>query len=198
MLPLAATSASEDLAEPEPYPAREVLAAFATACSGIEDLPVAEASVQAAGWERFEPAADSAIGRIRNSGVELMARQEPTVEMIDGGVWRRAVAGRDLIAVLSGVKMDRIVSHGCRIYDLAAPAALPAKMLSDWAVRDPVQRPSGIVGGSKFVWNPGLKPGHMEMEISFVPKGTKLPEPLAGIPLSGLIFTASAVEFSDL
>lgn len=197
-LPLAVVAASADLAEPEPYPAREVLAAFATACSGIEEIPVVQASVQAAGWERFEPAADSAIGRILHSGEELMAREDPTVAMIDGGVWRKNVAGRELFAIVSGVKLDGIVSHGCRVYDLAAPAALSAEDLRDWAVRDPVERPNGIPGGAKFVWNPGLKPGHMEMEISFVPQGTKLPEPLAGIPLSGLVFTASAVEFTDL
>ncbi|WP_336977952.1 hypothetical protein [Altererythrobacter fulvus] len=198
LLPLAAAAASEDLAEPEPYPAREVLAAFATACSGIEEIPVAQASAQAAGWEHYSPAADSAIARIVASGEELMAKEDPTVQILDGGIWRKSVAGRELFTVISGVELDGIVSHGCRVYDLSAPAALPLEELRDWAVRDPAERPNGIPGGSKFVWNPGLKPGHMEMEISFVPQGTVLPEPLAGIPLSGLVFTASSVEFTDL
>ncbi|OJW68370.1 MAG: hypothetical protein BGO57_00690 [Sphingomonadales bacterium 63-6] len=198
LLPLAAAAASEDLAEPEPYPAREVLAAFATACSGIEAIPVAQASVRAAGWEQVEPAADSAIARIVKVGEDMMARQDPSVDILDGGIWRKNVAGRELFTVISGVQMEGIASSGCRVYDLAAPAALAEEDLRDWAVRDPQDAGSTIPGSARFFWNPGLKPGHIEMEISFVPQGAKLPEPLADIPLSGLIFTASAVEFSDL
>lgn len=198
ILALAAQAAGEEPAEPEPYPARAVLAAFATACSGIEDVEVARASARAAGWKEFEPDAASAIGRIVSLGAGMMAQAAPAVETIDGGVWRRDVAGRELFLVISGVRDPQVSSHGCRLYDLDAPAPIDAEDLRAWAARDPESAALGIPGGVKYVWNPGLKPGHMEMEASFVPQGAALPEPLAGIPLSGLVLTASAVEFSDL
>ena len=47
-------------------------------------------------------------------------------------------------------------------------------------------------GFSKNVWNPGLKPGHMEMEVSYAAPGALA---ATGIPLTGLVLTATAVEF---
>jgi|GEM_PF-1722827 len=181
------------------YPLRKVLEAFGTACSGVEVTAVTQASAQAAGWDRFEPAPDSAIGQIIASGLRLVAEDDDgdPVEIIDGGVWSKQVAGRDLVLIISGATFSGIASYGCRVYDLAAPAAPTAEQLQEWAVREPQQVFTGLPGAYKFVWNPGLKPGHMEMEASFVPQGTVLPAPLEGIPLSGLVLTASALEFLD-
>ena len=194
---------AESAADTDPtvndYPMEPVLGAFATACSGIEIVSVAQASVSAAGWERFEPAADSAIGQIVSSGTRLLAEMDPDdqPEVIDGGIWRQQIAGRELFIVISGVKDSGVGSYGCRLYDLAAPRAPTAEQLQDWAVREPQQVFTGIPGAYKFTWNPGLKPGHMEMEASFVQQGTVLPAPLTGIPLSGIVLTASALEFLD-
>lgn len=192
---LAAPAGAEDS-----YPARAVLGAFATACSGIEEIPVARASALAAGWQEFEPAADSQIGRIVGNGLALATEDPaagPETEALVGGSFRRQVAGRELFLVISGMRDGDIASYGCRLFDLAAPAPIAADALEDWAVRAPAEQPTGIPGMTRHVWNPGLKPGHMEMAVSFVPQGTVLPEPLAGIPLSGLVFTATAVEFFD-
>jgi hypothetical protein len=197
---LALASAAED---PQPYPAREVLEAFATACSGIEIPAVASASLQAAGWEAIDPAADSQIGRILAGGRAAMEAADvadpegPQTTMTDGGTYRREVAGRELFAIVSGVVLDDVASYGCRIYDLSAPAPLTPDELESWAVRKPQMVPTGLPGATKHVWNPGLKPGHIEMEVSFVPRGTRLPAPIADIPLSGLVMTASALEFLD-
>lgn len=181
------------------YPALQVLEAFATACSGIEIVAVAEASVAAAGWERFQPAPESAIARIVKTGHDVLADldESGSMETIDGGIWRKQVAERELFIVLSGVKDSGIGSYGCRLYDLAASRALTREELQDWAVREPQSVPTGLPGAYKYIWNPGLKPGHMEMEASFVPQGTVLPAPLAGVPLSGIVLTASALEFLD-
>lgn len=204
-LPLIALAATAGAAVPdaaEPYPAREVLEAFGTACSGIEIIAVARASVLAAGWEEFEPGEETAIGRIVAMG-EALAEQEAAndpdfeLETITGGIFRKDVSGRELFAVISGAKVGDIGSYGCRIFDLTAPAALTSEEVEQWAVREPQQVFTGVPGGVKFVWNPGLKPGHMEMEVSFVPQGTVFPEPLSDIPLSGLVLTASALEFLD-
>lgn len=197
-------AAAGQTAEPAPYPARDVLDAFATACSGIESPAVAKASVLAAGWEAIEPAAESRIGRIIAGGLAAMKAQDaadpdgPKGEMVASGVYRREVSGRELFAVISGVSFGESASYGCRVYDLDAPASLTVKDLEQWAVREPQPVATGLPGATKFVWNPGLKPGHMEMEASFVPDGTKLPEPIAGIPLSGLVLTATAIDILEL
>jgi hypothetical protein len=130
-------------------------------------------------------------------GNELVSQEDPAPEIIDGGTWRREIAGRELFLIISGIRDPDIASYGCRLYDLSAPAPLSAEQLENWAARAPQMVPTGLPGATKHVWNPGLKPGHMEMEASFVPQGTELPAPLTGIPLSGLVLTASALEFLD-
>lgn len=193
LIGLFALAAVQDAPPAEnPYPAREVLSAFATACSGIENMAVAKASVLAAGWQPV--AADDAgqLMKLVAFGKAKLAESDPDMKLIEGGEYRMTVAGRELGAVLSGVDLENIRSQGCRLYDFTAAAPISAEDLEGWAVRKPndTQTPQG--GIIKHVWNPGLKPGHMEMEVSFVPQGALA---AANIPISGLVFTATAMEF---
>ena len=193
-----------ELSDVPQYPHRDVLDAFATACSGVEVPAVTHASVLAAGWQKIEPAPDTQIARIVNGGAAAVAAENtadpegPQAEMLPGGIYRKEVAGRELFAVISGVTFGDIASYGCRVYDLAATQGIPGEELERWAVRPPIGEVTGLPGVTKFVWNPGLKPGHMEMEVSFMPAGTPLPQPISDIPVSGLILTATAMEFFDL
>lgn len=194
LVALAALQAAEapELPEAPAYPAREVLAAFATACSGIENMAVAKATVLAAGWQPV-PADDTGpLMKLVAFGKAKLAESDPDMKLIEGGEYRMTVAGRELGVILSGVDLETLHSYGCRVYDFTATAAISAEDLEGWAVRKPndTQMPEG--GLIKHVWNPGLKPGHMEMEISFVPQGALA---AANIPLSGLVFTATAMEF---
>lgn len=186
-------------AQDAPYPADTVLAAFATACSGIENMDVAKASASAAGWEVFDTVAhpDSAISKIIDYGKEAIAQDDETT-MIDGGAYRHVVSGRELFLVLSGVSVDTVQVQGCRIYDLAATAPIDEETLEDWAVRAPQAVPVGLNNVTKQIWNPGLKPGHMEMEVSFIPQDADLGAAFGELPLSGLVFIATAMEFGDL
>jgi len=180
------------------YPAREVLAAFATACSGIENLAVAKASVLAAGWQPIPADDDGLLTQLVQIGKNVIAEEEADEEtksvFLEGGEYRTMIAGRELNLAISGVRMDRFQSHGCRVYDFTAPAALSVEELESWAVRKPngtQELPEGLV---KHVWNPGLKPGHMEMEVNFIPAAAMQS---TGIPLSGLVLGAAAMEFID-
>jgi hypothetical protein len=188
ILAVQATVAAEPAAG---YPLREVLAAFATACSNTEDTAVNIASATAAGWERLPADADTQISRLVRQGRDALAAEDPDAEMVGGGEFRKMVAGRTLYLAISGVRLEGLTSRGCRVFDFAAPSAPTAEELERWAVRAPVATP-GPEGASKFTWNPGLKPGHMEMEIIFVPQGSR---PLPGFDVSGLALIASAVEF---
>ena len=190
VLPLLA-AAAEPSATAADYPLREVLAAFATACSGAEDTAVNVASVMAAGWERLPADADTPISRLVLQGRQALAAEDPAAELLEGGEFRKLVAGRTLYLAISGTRVEGVTARGCRLFDFAAPRAPTAEELEQWAARPPVATP-GPEGASKFTWNPGLKPGHMEMEIIFVPPGSR---PLPGIDVTGLTVIAAALEF---
>lgn len=189
---LAAMQAADAPAEAPAYPAREVLEAFATACSGIENMAVAKASVQAAGWETVPADDPGQLRTLVTYGAKKLAEYDPEAKLTDGGEYRKTVAGRELGLALSGAQIDTIRSYGCRVYDFTAPAAIPVEELESWAVRKPNDTQTPSPGLVKHVWNPGLKPGHMEMEISFVTKGAL---GTSDIPLSGLVLVATAMEF---
>jgi hypothetical protein len=124
------------------------------------------------------------------------ASKDAEIKLLPGIVARRTVAGRDLFLVGSGIELGKLHSYGCRVYDFAATEALTAEALKRWAVRKPndAQAQAGAV---RNVWNPGLKPGHMEMEVSFVAQDAPIRrEPLFSA-LSGLAMTATAMELIE-
>lgn len=193
LLPLLAIAAAPE--PPAPYPAREVLAAFATACSGAEDSAVSMASANAAGWERLPADADTPVSRLARAGAAAVAAEADDGEdaplLLEGAEYRKVVAGRTLYLAISGVKTDRIAVRGCRLFDFAATAPLTPEDLHDWSVREPSGTQDLPDGVRKITYNPGLKPGHMAMEIFFVPAGAK---PVPGFELGGLTLVASALE----
>jgi hypothetical protein len=194
LIGLFALAAAQDEAPPaeNPYPAREVLAAFATACSGVENLAVAKASVVAAGWQAIPADDKGALRQLVDYGKAKLAESDAEAKLLDGGEYRMTVAGRELALALSGVDLGDLQSHGCRVYDFTAPAPISADELESWAVRKPGSSTDPMPGLTKHIWNPGLKPGHMEMEVSYAAPGALA---ATGIPLTGLVLTATAVEF---
>jgi len=179
------------------YPAGEVLAAFATACSGVENTAVNLASAQAAGWERLAADADTPITRLVQQGKDALAASVAAEngampEQLGGAEFRKVVADRTLYLAISGLMIGDMATRGCRLYDFDAPRGLTAEELEQWAVRAPNDRQELPTGISRATFNPGLKPGHMEMEAYFVPPGT---EPLPGIDLQGIGLVATAIEF---
>ena len=179
------------------YPAGEVLAAFATACSGAENTAVNLASVEAAGWERLPAEADTPISRLVRQGMDALAASvaeegATPPEQLGGGEFRRNVAGRTLYLAVSGLMIGDMATRGCRLYDFEAARGLTAEELEQWAARAPNDRQELPGGISRATFNPGLKPGHMEMEAYFVPPGA---EGLPGIDLQGIGLVAMAIEF---
>lgn len=195
LLPLLA--AATQPAEPAPYPARAVLAAFATACSGAEDTAVNLASAAAAGWEQLPADAQTPVSQLVRAGMAALAAEaaadpgEDAPVPIAGGEFRKQVAGRTLYVAISGVKLGTSTVRGCRLFDFAAPRPLSLAEVHDWAARPPNHMQELPGGTQKIVYNPGLKPGHMSMEIFFVPPGA---QPVPGFELSGLSLVASALE----
>jgi hypothetical protein len=194
-LAAASPAAAQQAGAAMDYPSDKVLAAFATACSGAEDPAVMRASALAAGWTEFVPDPASQLARLIAVG-EAEVRKDSEVGILPGLVLRRTVAGRGLFLVGSGIELGNLRSYGCRLYDFAAPGPIPAEALESWAVRKPsqTQTQEGVV---RHVWNPGLKPGHMEMEVSFVAQDAPVRrEPLFSA-LSGLTMTATAMELLE-
>ena len=192
---LAAANASA-----EGYPLNAVLEAFATACSAVEDPAVNRASVEAAGWEAYEPEPSSALARLIAFGRQAIENEaledgETPTEILANGTFRRLVAGRSLHIVLSGARVDGIVTTGCRLYDFDAASEPESDTLESWARRAPegVSRPGeGLVG---YSWNGGLKPGHFDMQVFFAAPEAELP---LDIPISGLTLSASNLEIEGL
>lgn len=193
-LPLLATVAVIQPPVAEEYPIDAVLAAFATACSGVENTAVNLASADAAGWVRLPENSDSPVSKLTRAGkqaVMALAADGATITTLDGGEFRKEVSGRTLYLAISGTRQGNINVRGCRLYDFAAPAAPTSKQLHDWSGRDPNDSQASQQSIVRHVFNPGLKPGHMEMEIFYIPPGTTL---VPGFELSGLSLVASALE----
>jgi hypothetical protein len=194
---LAAALPGAAQAQDAEYPAGEVLAAFATACSGVEDTAVNLASAEAAGWQRLASDADTPITRLVRQGKDALAASVAAEAgtapaELGGGEFRKVVADRTLYLAVSGLMIGDMATRGCRLYDFDAPRGLTAEELEQWAVRAPNDRQELPGGMSKATFNPGLKPGHMEMEAYFVPTGA---QPLPGIELQGIGLVATAIEF---
>ncbi|MEM6475306.1 MAG: hypothetical protein AAF687_03990 [Pseudomonadota bacterium] len=200
-LVIAAPSLAQDAAEPaEPaaYPARAVLAAFATACSGVENFAVANASAAAAGWEEYEPAETEALGQLIAVGQKMLSEIEDQDVQHVVIAYRREVAGRQLYLAINQTTADDFTSHGCRVYDFDATATMTLETLEEWAVRTPVDDSDpGVPGSVSYIWNPGLKPGHIEMAYQFAPKGALNDTDFSDVPISGHILTAQAIKIAD-
>ncbi len=174
------------------YPAKQVLQSFATACSGIENMAVAQASAAAAGWEGYEASRDSMLGRLLAMGRAEIAK-DPKTEYILGGTYQKTVADRSLHLVLTRVVDETVSANGCRIYDFAAKRSLTVAELEGWTVRPPNATEAPAAGLIRHIWNPGLKPGHVEMNISFTAKDSELS---GNIPVTGLMFSAQSLEIN--
>lgn len=191
LLAVAAPAAAET---PE-YPAREVLAAFATACSTVEEMDVARAAVAAAGWEQIPEDDSTPVGRLVLLGKSMTADMaDDGTKLLSGSSYRKTVAGRQLYLALSGATLDDITSQGCLMYDFDATDAIPRQELEDWAVRTPNDGQSPGEGIEVSTWNPGLKPGHMEMEIAFFPKDSPTAKAMG---ISGMSFSATAMKIGE-
>ena len=199
LLPLLALTVGGTVAEAAAdaaYPAREVLAAFATACSGVEDTAVNLASIEAAGWERLSVDADAPVSQLVRAGMKALADAaradgSEVPEVIPGGEFRCTVAERELYLAVSGTGQDGIEARGCRLYDFAATQSIGSETLEDWAVRAPSQLQTLPDGSIKATFHPGLKPGHMELELFFIPPSAA---PVAGISVSGISLVATAIK----
>lgn len=191
----AASPALAEASNAAPYPAEAVLAAFATACSGVEDPAVVRASASAAGWIEIVPDPASQVARLIAVG-RAEASKDPETKLLPGILRARTVAGRTLFLVGSGVALGSLRSYGCRLFDFAATDPIPPEALENWAVRKPTHSES-VEGVIRHVWNPGMKPGHMEMEVSFVAQDAPIRQEPLFSALSGLTLTATAMELLD-
>ena len=197
MLAAAALPCAAQAQDDAGYPVREVLMAFATACSGVEDTAVNLASAEAAGWEHLADDADTPVSQLMRRGVEALEARSAAgganmPELIAGGGFRKQVAGRTLYLAVSGARFDGVASRGCRLYDFEAPRGVTAEELEGWAARAPDDFERSPEGATRATFAPGLKPGHAGMEANFVPPGT---EPMPEFSVSGITLVASAVDF---
>ena len=188
-LPLLAAAASE----PAPYPAEAVLAAFGTACATAEDFAVARAGLLAGGWVLVPEDDSNPLGKLTQFGRQATSKMEGVKELPGSGSFSRKLAGRTLYVSLSGVNLEGIISKGCRLYDFDATTAFAAEQLRDWAVREPNETKEPGEGLIETTWNPGLKPGHMEMKILFVPQGSATGKALG---VTGLSLSTSVMDLT--
>ena len=174
------------------YPVREVLAAFATACSAVDDTAANAAGALAVGWERLPPDSDELVSRVARQGRRALEDDNSGVTTIPGSEYRKQVGGRTLYLAISGALLDGATARGCRVYDFTAPRAPTVEELEDWAGRPP-EDPQTHRGAINYTWQPGLKPSHSDMQAIYVTPGSR---PVPGFDIGGgLALIASALEF---
>lgn len=192
MSALALLSAAAAVPAVAAYPARDVLEAFAMACAEAEDGKAVMAGAEASGWEKLPDNADNPASRLARAGKAAATKHNPGLRLLDGGEYRKTVAGRTLYLAVSGVQQGKTASRGCRLYDFDAPRAFTAKELTAWSGREPTDLSDPSENFFHQVWAPGLKPEHQDMEAYFIGPGRN---PLPGFEISGISLVASAVEF---
>ena len=190
MLPALALLAAQAATPAAPaYPAAAVVTAFAEACSGVGDWDHAADKLEAAGWTRFAPAADSALGALLAKGRAELGKVDASAAMRDGRSFRRTVDGETLELTLSRVELDDGWSNGCRVYDFGESRPLPVAAVTARIGRAPNQDAT-TAALNKAEWNPGLAPGMMSTELYFVPAGSPAASLLGS---SGIVLVAQAM-----
>jgi hypothetical protein len=197
LLPLMAMPARA--AAPPAYPARDVLTAFAAACAGVDQADSGRATALAAGWREADPEPGGQLATLLSEAKAALAREvarEGPAEALPGAVLFTEVGGRSLALVTSGVVMEGMVGRGCRVYDFAAPEKIALDELKSWAGREPNQYETRE-GMTRAVWNPGLKTGQMEMEVSFVAPDAPIRKHPLFRSLSGVVLVATAIDLRE-
>lgn len=189
MLALALLAATPAAAPPA-YPAKQVVAAFAQACRETPDFARARTALLAAGWEAYTPAPDSIMGKLLAKGRAAIASDPDGATMIDGGTFRRTVAGEQLELTLSGVKMGDIVSLGCRVFDFGEARAIPVAAVTALVGRAPGQT-IATPQLSKSLWEPGYAEGLRNTELYFVPADSPA---VAMLGAPGLVLVAQHMK----
>jgi hypothetical protein len=173
VIALALLVAAAQPAGPQAYPAAEVLAAFGDVCRDLKDLERTKARALSAGWAAFTPEPSTPIGQL----VEFGMSQGRKMATAQGGsitpmrVLRRNVAGEELVAVLSGVRMEGSAVNGCRVYDVGETREIKAAEAEAWIGRPPARSASDAVI-SIAAWEPGYEADHDSFELFFVPSGS--------------------------
>lgn len=192
-----ALAAAQQGAQPagSPYPVREVLDAFSSACADIGDMAKARSRVLAAGWAPIPADDKSQLAQIVST-YKRRVDAEGDLKPLDGGEYRKTVAGRELSLALSGVEYPLLARTSfCRLYDFGANAPVPVKMLERWAGRKPGESELQEDGFTKYEWETGLRPGTANvrtgMIISFVPPAAREQRNML---FSGLVFQAQESE----
>ena len=176
---------------PAPYPAEQVLAAFGQVCRNLDDLRETEAEAKAAGWATFKPDAASPIGELVAFGVS----EGKKLADAKGGsltpmrVLRRKVEGEELVAVLSGARMDGVKVNGCRVFDVGEPRQITPAQGERWTGRAP-SRVDDHPAFSIARWEPGYASGHDSFEIFFVPANSPV---INLVKVSGVALKADLV-----
>jgi hypothetical protein len=190
---LAALLQTAASAEPA-YPTGQVLAAFDEVCRHVGDLARAEADAAKAGWTRFTPDPASPLGALIALGraeAQKVFDEQKSGSMSDTVSLRRQVAGEELFAVLSEVRIGGDTVRGCRVYDVGETRELLPAEAEKWIGRTPTRAASEPGVATMTTWEPGYREGHDSFELFFIPAGSPAIEALK---VSGVFLKADYVE----
>ena len=180
------------------YPAGEVLKEFAAVCVGVDQADSGKARAIAAGWRETAPEPGSRLAVFLSDTQALLAKEmaeEGPATALPTSVLAKEVSGRSLALITSGVMIENMIGRGCRIYDFTAGEQIALEELKRWSGRDPnlYETREGL---TRAVWNPGLKTGQMEMEVSFIAADATARKHPAFASLTGLVLTATAIDLT--
>jgi hypothetical protein len=176
------------------YPTSQVLAAFGEVCRRVDDLKKAETDAIGTQWTRFVADAASPLGELIAIGraeAQKVFNEQSGGSMSDPVTLRREVAGEELFAVLSEVRIGGQTVRGCRVYDIGEARQLTVAEAEKWIGRAPSRQVSEPGIASMATWEPGYQPAHDSFELFFIPAGSPAIETLK---VSGVFLKADYVE----
>lgn len=181
--------------EPQPYPLRDVHAAFEKACGNLGHLSRAEESLIANGWITVTPDAASKLGQV----VAFLGKESARLFAAEGGTaqppltFERVVSGRKLSLMIQAVTLDGGQVNGCRLWDFEAARPENIRALVDLAKPKPT-RVVNQDGLMLVAWSGDANAGTGETQYVFISKDHQAAK-LAGT--SGLSFKTSAIRIAN-
>lgn len=160
-----------------------VLAQFDAHCGTLDSVDGLTARIEAAGWQRFKPEAESDLGVLLD--YYNVNRPSPDFKVEN---WAFARGGdREIVVVVTRTTVSKATMLECRSMAIQARQRPAAATIERWAGK-PATRKIDQYGAMIWQWEPGLRPTHAETSFAYVEPDSPVTKQL---PVRGMIAMAT-------
>ena len=172
--PSAAASSPDDIA-------MNAIGEFDRVCRDLSDIDQLRESVPAAGWQEYEPEANSDVARLLAFANTTVKEAVPDAEFANWS-YRKSAGGRDLVLVLTDLSGPG-ESTECRVYDFAAATPPIQEALRRWTQASPTNTVSQQ-GMTAFQWSPGFRDNLTQLSVLHLDANSPLRQRIPGVGLA--------------